>query len=66
MAIDRNEKSVSSVHCRISLRDNNIFVSDLKTKNGTFINENRVLTETMLISGNVLRLGAVRFMVHIN
>lgn len=51
------EKSVSGKHCEISVRDGKFYVKDLQASNGTFLNGNRVLTETEIVSGNILKLG---------
>jgi pSer/pThr/pTyr-binding forkhead associated (FHA) protein len=52
------EPSVSSHHCEILLRGNDVVVKDLNSTNGTFINGQPV-TETVLKPGQVLRLGQV-------
>lgn len=59
------EKSVSGKHCEISVRNGRFYVRDLQSSNGTCLNGNKVLTETEIVSGNILRLGRleVRFEV---
>ena len=52
------EPSVSSHHCEILLRGNDVFVKDLNSTNGTFINGQRA-AESPLKPGQVLRLGVV-------
>ena len=52
------EASVSSHHCEIQLRGNDIIVKDLNSTNGTFINGEQV-TEATLKPGQILRLGQV-------
>lgn len=52
------EPSVSSHHCEILLRGNDIVVKDLNSTNGTFVNGQQV-TETVLRPGQTLRLGQV-------
>jgi len=52
------EPSVSSHHCEISLRGKDVFVKDLDSTNGTFIDGDKV-TEAKLKPGQVLRLGTV-------
>lgn len=51
------DKSVSGNHCEIILRDNRFYVRDLGSSNGTFLNDSRVIAETELYSGSVLKLG---------
>lgn len=59
------EKSVSGKHCEISERNGKFYVRDLQSSNGTWLNGNKVLTETEIVSGNTLMLGRleVRFEV---
>src|SRR5881296_1644970 len=52
------EPSVSSHHCEILLRGNDIVVKDLNSTNGTFINGEKV-SESVLKPGQSLRLGQI-------
>jgi pSer/pThr/pTyr-binding forkhead associated (FHA) protein len=52
------EPSVSSHHCEILLKGNDVVVRDLDSTNGTYVNDERV-TEAVLRSGQILRLGQV-------
>ena len=52
------EPSVSSHHCEVELRGNDIVVKDLNSTNGTFINGQKV-TEGPLKPGQILRLGQI-------
>ena len=52
------EPSVSSRHCEILLRGNEVVVRDLTSTNGTFITGERI-TEAILKPGQILRLGRV-------
>jgi pSer/pThr/pTyr-binding forkhead associated (FHA) protein len=52
------EPSVSSHHCEVLLRGNDIVVHDLDSTNGTFINGEKV-SQKELKSGQILRLGQV-------
>jgi FHA domain-containing protein/von Willebrand factor type A domain-containing protein len=48
--------SVSSEHCRIRPENGHFVVHDLKSTNGTFVNERKVATHS-LAEGDVIRLG---------
>lgn len=50
------EPSVSSHHCEILLKGNDVVVKDLDSTNGTFVNDERI-TEAVLRAGQILRLG---------
>jgi hypothetical protein len=54
-----SEPSVSSRHCEILLRGNDIVVKDLGSTNGTFINGEKITEEGILKPGQTLRLGNV-------
>ena len=52
------EASVSSHHCEVQLRGADLFVRDLGSTNGTFINGEKI-TEGVVKPGQILRLGMV-------
>jgi pSer/pThr/pTyr-binding forkhead associated (FHA) protein len=52
------EPSVSSHHCEVVLRGNDVIVKDLNSTNGTFINGEKV-TESPIKPGQILRLGQI-------
>ncbi|MGB9601940.1 MAG: FHA domain-containing protein [Verrucomicrobiia bacterium] len=52
------EPSVSSHHCEIYLRGGEVYVKDLNSTNGTFIDGVQI-TESVLKAGQILRLGQV-------
>jgi pSer/pThr/pTyr-binding forkhead associated (FHA) protein len=52
------EPSVSSHHCEITLRGNDVVVHDLNSTNGTFINGEKI-SESVIKPGQVLRLGQI-------
>ena len=52
------EPSVSSHHCEILLRGNDVVVKDLNSTNGSYINGERI-TDAVLKPGQILRLGQV-------
>lgn len=52
------EPSVSSHHCEVLLRGNEVVIKDLNSTNGTFINEDKI-TESVLKPGQTLRLGQI-------
>jgi len=58
-AIHIPEGSVSSYHCEILLRGTDVFVKDLNSTNGTFVNGKQVQAEGPLKPGQILRLGSV-------
>lgn len=51
------EKSVSSQHCEIIRRGENIYIRDLNSTNGTWVNSVSVEDEMEIYSGAILKLG---------
>lgn len=54
-----DDVSVSSQHCRIRPEDDGFVLLDLKSTNGTFVNERRV-TSQKLAEGDVIRVGEMQ------
>jgi pSer/pThr/pTyr-binding forkhead associated (FHA) protein len=52
------EQSVSSHHCEVLLQGPDVFIKDLNSTNGTFINGEKV-SEKTLKPGQILRLGNI-------
>ncbi|QDT02701.1 FHA domain protein [Rubripirellula lacrimiformis] len=58
-------ESVSRKHCIIVLKDNRVLVQDLKSRNGTFVNDKRLPVDKakVLKGGDELRIGKLLFEV---
>lgn len=57
------DASVSGRHCEIENRGGRFFVRDLQSSNGTRVNGIKVLSETELFIGNLLKIGQVEMKV---
>jgi len=53
--------AVSRKHCEIETRENEVIIRDLQSRNGTFVNGDRLNGESVLLAGDVLRVGPVEF-----
>jgi pSer/pThr/pTyr-binding forkhead associated (FHA) protein len=53
------EASVSSHHCEVLLRGNDVVIKDLNSTNGTFVNGRQITDEAVLQPGQILRLGQI-------
>lgn len=55
------EPSISSHHCEVALKGDDLVVKDLNSTNGTFLNEAQLKAEkeSVLKPGQILRLGGV-------
>lgn len=60
------DETVSSRHAILRFHHNQWWVEDLQSTNGTFLNDERVTTPTVIISGDELRCGAARLSVQID
>ena len=50
-------ETVSSHHARLSFHHNQWWLEDMQSTNGTFLNDERVSTPVVIITGDELRLG---------
>lgn len=55
------DPDVSRRHCELHIREGQLFVIDLNSQNGTFINDKPVQTESPLHPGDQLRVGPMLF-----
>jgi len=58
-------ESVSRKHCILVMRDNRMLIQDLKSRNGTFVNDKRLPSDKakVLKPGDILRIGKLKFEV---
>ncbi len=62
-AID--DTTVSAHHARLIYRNNQWWVEDLNSTNGTLLNGQRLITPIVLTSGDTLQFGKVKFSIGI-
>jgi len=53
--------AVSRQHCTIITTENEVIVRDMSSRNGTYVNGERVGEEAVLLTGDVLRIGPLEF-----
>lgn len=58
------QKEVSSKHARITMTQDRYYIQDLKSSNGTFINEKKVQRKMRLREGMIVRFANVPFVFH--
>lgn len=60
-----NDKTVSAQHARLSFRQGQWWVEDLRSMNGTFLNQEPVSLPVVVTTGDELRFGQVAFTISI-
>lgn len=60
--IEINDKYLSKFHARILQDEDMYFLEDLKSANGTYLNDERIEDAIELKSGDVIRLGSLKFL----
>jgi len=58
--------SVSRRHCQLVLNNNTVKIRDLDSRNGTFLNGERINDETNLKAGDYIKVGSLMFGIQIN
>lgn len=59
------DDSVSSRHCELFLRCEELFVRDLSSSNGTYVNGQKVYQEIKVNSGDILKLGQLSLYIQV-
>lgn len=59
------DETVSARHARLSYHHNQWWAEDLKSTNGTFLNDMRVIGPTVIVSGDELRCGQISLLIGI-
>lgn len=59
------EGTISARHARLSFHDAQWWAEDLHSRNGTFVNEERLTAPVVLARADVLRCGSVKLVVEI-
>ncbi|QDT25383.1 FHA domain-containing protein [Gimesia panareensis] len=55
------DPDVSRKHCQLSTREGTLYVTDLQSRNGTYVNDQVIEAETPLKPGDLLRVGPMMF-----
>lgn len=61
-----NSEAISRHHCVVHVCAGKVFVRDLKSRNGTYVNGRQVPRDGELVNGDELRLGPLVVQIHID
>ena len=61
-----NSDAISRKHCAISLKNEDVIVRDLGSRNGTYLNGEKVDNPTAMEMGDQLRVGPLEFLVTVS
>ncbi|MBI3017007.1 MAG: FHA domain-containing protein, partial [Deltaproteobacteria bacterium] len=56
-----DDQSVSQLHSEVVIKNQQVFISDLGSTNGTFVNDVRISGATLLKEGDSVRIGTTIF-----
>ena len=62
----QHDESVSNIHARIFRKEEKWWVEDLQSTNGTFLNEEPIVTPTIIVAGDQITCGKTTFEITMN
>jgi len=63
--LDTGDRYVSSRHCRFALINGQLYLEDLHSKNGTYLNGYSIYGSKHVYDGDILVLGNTKYLLHI-
>ncbi len=58
-----DDTTISGIHCEILVEEDQVFVLDKDSTNGTYVNRKKIIEKTELHKGDILTLGKMEFKV---
>jgi len=62
----QHDESVSNIHARIFRKEEKWWVEDLQSTNGTFLNEEPIVTPTIIVAGDQITCGKTTIEITMN
>ncbi len=60
------DEQLSGVHCQLTSEGSMVFMTDLASTNGTFVNGMPITTKVQLQDGDIINIGATEFTIYLN
>ncbi|MBI9047327.1 MAG: FHA domain-containing protein [Anaerolineaceae bacterium] len=60
-----SDETISTVHAKLSYHHKQWWIQDMQSTNGSFLNDDRLYTATVIISGDEIRFGQVSMQINI-
>lgn len=58
-----SSESICAQHCKLYYKDDTIYIEDMDTIQGTFVNNHRILNATRLSIGDIIALGTYEYQI---
>ena len=60
------DDAISLRHCKLNFHNNQWWVEDIESTNGTFLNDTLIETPIILVNGDILKLGRIEIAIKFN
>ena len=58
-----SESFVSGNHAKVYTKNNSVYIEDLNSTNGVYVNDDRIMDKVKLMANDIVKIGSTRFRV---